>query len=135
MAPSAIPGLLPGHGLVRITIQGNVLTGSPIAPQLMIDGVLITAKYGANAFQLPAGPHHIELYAQWMRRYGQAAIDVVVSDGAEVAVFYAAPMHQFTTGSIGLVRQRRKGVVFVSVFYGLLLAMVIAGVWFALTLA
>ncbi len=112
-----------------------MLTGSPIAPRLLIDGRMIAARYGANPFQVPAGPHHIELYAQWMRRYGQAAIDVVVPEGGEVEVFYAAPLHQFTAGSIGLVRQRRQGVALVAVFYGLLLAMVVAGVWFAVALA
>jgi hypothetical protein len=131
MAAEPVPGLLPGHGLVRVNIQGSVMTSSMIVPSLMIDGRLLTSKYGVNAFQVPAGLHKVEAYAQWMRRYGQASLDVNVPPGAAVDVFYAAPLHQFTTGNMGLTKQRRKGVgvmilLLSLVFVPLIAAMVLA---------
>ncbi len=131
MAAEPVPGLLPGHGLVRVNIQGSVMTSSMIVPSLMIDGRLLTSKYGVNAFQVPAGIHKVEAYAQWMRRYGQAALDVNVPPGAAVDVFYAAPLHQFTTGNMGLTKQRRKGAwmmvgLLSLIFVPLIAAMVLA---------
>lgn len=111
------------------------MTSSVIPPCLLLDGHLVAASYGLNAFQMPAGPHRLELYAQWMRRYGQAQLDVLVPDGGVLDTFYAAPLHQFTTGSIGFERQRRKGVGLILIFVGFLLAMVVAGVILALTLS
>jgi hypothetical protein len=129
-----LPGLMLGHGLIRVNIQGSMLTSSMIVPSLMIDGRLLTSQYGVNAFQVPAGRHRVELYAQWMRRYGQATLDVEVGEGGVAELFYAAPLHQFTTGSIGLTKQHRKGWLFMGVFLGLFFAMIFAGVYFAYTL-
>lgn len=107
--PPQLPGLYPGHGVVRVHIQGNEFTSNLIVPSLLLDGRPVASRYGENAYQVPAGRHRVELYAQWLRRYGQAALDVQVSPGAATDVHYAAPWHQFTTGSIGLVPQSRKG--------------------------
>jgi hypothetical protein len=129
-----LPGLMLGHGLVRVNIQGSVLTSSVVVPSLLIDGRLLASQYGINAFQVPAGRHRVELYAQWMRRYGQAALDVEVGEGGVAEVFYAAPLHQFTTGSIGYTKQRRKGAVFMAIFAALVLSMLLAGVVLAFSL-
>ncbi len=91
-------------------IQGSQLTSNLIVPSLLLDGRPVASRYGENAYQLPAGRHRVELYGQWLRRYGQALLDVDIAPGAAVDVFYAAPWHQFTTGSIGFVKQARKGV-------------------------
>ena len=56
------------------------------------------------------GPHHLEVYSQWLRRYGQAALDVQIPPNAMVEVFYAPPLHQFTTGDLGFTPQQRKGI-------------------------
>lgn len=131
-APEPLPGLLPGHGLVRVNIQGSVMTSSMIVPSLMIDGRLLTSRYGVNAFQVPAGVHRVEAYAQWMRRYGQALLDVNVPPGAAVDVFYAAPLHQFTTGNMGLTKQPRKGVAAMILLLALVFVPLIAAmVWAA----
>jgi hypothetical protein len=106
-----VPGLQPGNGLLRVNIQGNVMTSNMITPKMMLDGYLIASQYGANVFQVPAGRHRLEFYAQWLRRYGQAAIDVDVPIGGAVELFYAAPLHQFTTGLVGFTKQRRKGAL------------------------
>lgn len=132
-APELVPGLLPGHGLVRVNIQGSVMTSSMIVPSLMIDGRLLTSKYGINAFQVPGGVHRVEAYAQWMRRYGQAALEVNVAPGTAVDVFYAAPLHQFTTGNMGLTKQPRKGVFAMILLLALIFVPLIAAMVLAVT--
>ncbi|MEE9965900.1 MAG: hypothetical protein K4304_12540 [Propionicimonas sp.] len=113
--PGPVP---PGQGLLRINIQGSTMTSSMIVPSLIVDGYRVNSRYGVNVVPVASGQHHVELYAQWMRRYGQASLAVEVPPGGAVDVYYAAPVHQFTTGSIGLTKQPRKGVL---VFIGMLL--------------
>ena len=82
-------------------IQGSQLTSNLIVPSLLLDGRPVASRYGENAYQLPAGRHRVELYGQWLRRYGQALLDVDIAPGAAVDVFDAAPWHQFTTAASG----------------------------------
>lgn len=86
------------------------MSSSLITPSLMLNGYLVSSRYGVNDFHLPPGRHQVFLYAQWMRQYGQAHLEVDVHPGQVSEVFYAAPLHQFTTGSIGVVKQTRKGL-------------------------
>src|SRR5699024_113225 len=92
----------------------------------------IQTRYGRQDVPVPAGPVHVEGYAQWMRTYGQAAMDFTVEPGQTVPVFYAAPMHQFTTGSIGHEEQKRKGmgafIAILCVVFGFILLMVVLGI-------
>jgi hypothetical protein len=97
-------------GHLRVNLQGSVLTSSMITPTLLINGQPVMASYGPNDYILPAGPYRVSAYGQWMRQYGQAALDVAVYPGQTVDVFYAAPMHQFTTGSMGFTKQPRRGL-------------------------
>lgn len=123
MAPSPGPvSLPPAQGLMRVTIQGSIMTSTMIVPTLIVDGYKIGSQYGINQVPVTAGRHQVELYAQWMRRYGQAAMVVDVPAGGVVDVFYAAPWHQFTTGSIGLTKQPRKGVWMLLVLFAVLIA-------------
>lgn len=131
---SPVPGLMPGHGLIRVNIQGSTMTSSRIVPSLLVDGRLLASRYGVNAFQVPPGRHRIELYAQWMRRYGQAMIEVEVPLGGAVEVFYAAPLHQFATGNIGYTKQPRPGVLFMVAMLAIVFGMVAAGITLAMTL-
>lgn len=96
-------------GHLRVYLQGSVLTSSMITPTLMLNNQQVRASYGPNDYQLPAGQYHVSAYGQWMRQYGQAALDVMLPPGQTVEVYYAAPVHQFTTGSMGFTKQRRKG--------------------------
>lgn len=107
----AQPGA-PAMGSIALTIQGSVLTSNMMVPNARFNGYPVPTRYGLQHIPAPAGPLRIELESQWMRTYGQAAIEVNVQPGQEVPVFYAAPMHQFTTGNIGHVKQPRKGVGF-----------------------
>lgn len=99
------------------------MTSNVITPTLLVDGHQMPSQYGANVHQVVAGRHRVELYAQWMRRYGQAAMDVDVRPGETVDVFYAAPLHQFTTGNIGLVKQPRKGLGILIALFAVILVL------------
>jgi hypothetical protein len=101
------PQVATGH--LRVHLQGSALTSSMITPTLLINGTPVKALYGPNDYVLPAGPYRVSAYAQWMRQYGQAALDVAVYAGQTVEVFYATPLHQFTAGTMGFTRQSRKG--------------------------
>lgn len=63
-------------------------------------------------------------FPQWMRRYGQAGMEVTVPLGGAVDVYYAAPFSQCTTGSIGMTPQSRKGLAFLLVIVAVMLALV-----------
>ncbi|MFT4298171.1 MAG: hypothetical protein QM597_00820 [Aeromicrobium sp.] len=97
-------------GTVYLTVQGSVMTSSMLTPNAWINGYPVTVRYGANPIPVPAGPVRVDLSAQWMRTYGQASIAFMLAPGQTVPVYYAAPMHQFTTGSIGFEPVKRKGV-------------------------
>lgn len=104
----------PPQGLtgIRLHIQGSVLTNSLIAPKVVVDHQLQAKAPTSGMVDLPTppGPRHLRISAQWMREYGQAEMVVDVPPGQLVDVFYNGPYHQFTTGSIGLVPQPKKGV-------------------------
>ncbi|GAB3579521.1 hypothetical protein [Calidifontibacter terrae] len=99
----------PPQGFIALTIQGSAMTSNMLTPNVLLDGFAVPAAYGQNTFPVPPGRHHVELYAQWMRRYGQASLEVNVAPGQSVPVFYRAPLHQFTSGSIGFEKQTAKG--------------------------
>lgn len=119
-------------GHLRIYLQGSFLTSSMITPTLTLNNQQVRASYGPNDYHVPAGQYHVGASAQWMRQYGQAALDVVVPPNQTVEVYYAAPMHQFTTGSMGFSKQRRKGAVFMAVLIAVLVAIVIMTLGLAL---
>jgi hypothetical protein len=51
----------------------------------------------------------------WLRRYGRAEMEIVVDPGEVVRVYYAPPCHIWAPGAIGVMPQKRNGlVVFIS---------------------
>lgn len=113
-------------GMLAFTLQGSVLTSSMILPEVRLNGHRIQVRYGRQDIPVPAGPVHVEASTQWMRTYGQAALDVTVAPGQLVPVFYATPWHQFTTGSMGHQEQQRKGLGgFLAIIGGTVLLVVI----------
>ncbi|WP_344099225.1 hypothetical protein [Myceligenerans crystallogenes] len=107
------------NATLRFVVQGNVMTSSLVPPTLLIDGFKApTRMAGAVDIPVEAGRHRLDVFAQWMRRYGQAATEVDVAPGQVVEVYYAPPLHQFTTGEIGLTPQRRKGAWVLWVIFG-----------------
>lgn len=116
----------PATGTIRLTIQGSVMTSNMLTPTCRINGHPVPTRYGTQDLTVWPGPNHLELEAQWMRTYGQAAIDVEVAPGQVVEVFYATPLHQFTTGNIGLTKQKRPGMGCLWIGFG------VAAMFFAL---
>ncbi len=112
-------------GTLVVTLQGSVLTSNMISPSVRLNGYPVPTSYGDNALPVTAGPIHVDVEAQWLKTYGQAAIDVQVPPGGTVQVFYAGPWHQFTTGSIGFEKQKRKGTGFLVGFVLVLLLLVV----------
>ena len=110
----------PGHGALLLTLQGNGFTAG-LTPTVQIDGYVVPATFGPNFFPLRPGRHRVDVHTQWMRRYGQASMEVDVHQGTTVPGYYAVPWHQFTTGSIGHVQQSRKGL-------GVMIAIIVATV-------
>lgn len=92
-----------------LTLQGNALT-TGLKPTVRIDGYPVPAAFGANFYPLRPGQHRVDVHAQWMRQYGQAAMGLDIREGQTIPGFYAVPWHQFTTGSIGYQKQSRKGL-------------------------
>lgn len=86
------------------------MTSSMITPDAWINGHPVRVAYGTTPISVPAGPVRVELSAQWLRRYGQASLSFTLAPGQRVPVYYVAPMHQFTTGSIGHQPVKRRGV-------------------------
>lgn len=100
----------PPSAALKFTVQGNIMTTNMVPPSLTIDGFSAPTSIGSTMIPIQPGQHHLEVHSQWMRRYGQAAMDVSIQPSSTTEVFYAAPVHQFTTGSMGLTKQTRKGL-------------------------
>ena len=110
-APGPDAGLPRPQGTLRLTLQGNALTSGWLTPVVSVNGHPVFSRFGTMDLPVWAGWNRVEVYARWWRRYGQASLDIAVPPGAVIPVFYAAPHHVFTTGSIGHEPQRRKGLV------------------------
>lgn len=110
------------------------MTSNLVPPTLTIDGHPAPTPTLGGSVMIPIqpGPHRLEVYSQWLRRYGQASLDVVIQPNSTLEVFYAPPFHQFATGAMGLTPQKRGGVgclIGLLVGVGLIvLIMVIAGI-------
>lgn len=87
------------------------MTSNMLTPTVRLNGYDVPVSYGQNMLPLPPGRWRVDVHAKWWREYGQASMDVDLAPGQTVPVFYAAPMHVFTTGLIGHVKQPRKGLI------------------------
>jgi len=110
-------------GHLRVNIQGSAMTSSFVPPTLLINNQVVRSSYGPNDYVLPAGQYHVSAYAQLMLRYGDAALDLVLNPGQAIEVFYGAPFNQFTSGSMGFTKQRRKGFALLLALLAILLGM------------
>ena len=100
----------PAQGTIRLTIQGNEWTAGMLTPTVVVSGHRVNSRFGTMDIPVWAGPNRVDVHTTWLKEYGQASLDVVVHPGEVVPVYYAVPWHQFSTGSIGHERQRRKGL-------------------------
>jgi hypothetical protein len=94
---------------LRLTLQGSPFTSSMITPAVTVNGYRVVAHYGENLVPVWAGPNRVEVSCRWLMRFGEATLQLDVPPGAQVPVFYASPLHQFSKGAIGLERQKRPG--------------------------
>ncbi len=125
-APTSVTGQSPAPtdpGRVRFHLQGTKILTSFTVPTVTIDGHLVPSQYGETVYPVAPGRHRVAAQAQWLRTYGQADLAVDVEPGTVVDVWYAAPHNQFSRGSMGFEKQRRKGLV---LFVGLMLAILVA---------
>ncbi|MFD1860703.1 hypothetical protein EHW97_11205 [Aeromicrobium camelliae] len=120
--PSAVP---PPPGTIDLTLQGSMLTSNAITPNVRINGYPVRAQYGLNRIPMPPGRARVDISCQWLLEYGRASLEFDVRPGEAVPVFYMAPMHQFSDGSIGHEPQKRKGVA-ATVVVGLGFVVVVA---------
>lgn len=124
MSQQLPPQPLEPDATLKFTVQGSVLTSNLVPPTLTIDGYPAPTSTGGGSTLIPimSGAHRLDVHSQWLRRYGQASMEVVVQPRTELEVFYSPPYHQFTTGALGLVPQQRRGL---GCLIGLLLAIVV----------
>lgn len=130
--PAQHPAAPAPTATVRLTIQGGVMSSSMLAPTATINGYPVQSRYGVQDIPVYAGPVRIALQAQWMRTYGQATLDLTAAPGHVIPVFYAPPWHQFTGGSIGFEKQRRKGLGVMIALLGIPLAIILGVVVLAI---
>lgn len=121
-----------GQGQIVLMLQGSVMTSNMIAPKVFLNGYEMPSHYGENHYPMPAGPVRIDIYCQWWRKYGRAQLDTGVQPGGVTPVYYAAPLHMFTSGSIGYEKQPRKGLVGLIALLVLVTALVALPIVFAL---
>lgn len=128
--PSGDSGDRP-QGTIRLTVQGSTFM-SGLTPTVHVSGHRVNTRWGVQDIPVWAGPNRVEGHSQWMRRYGEASLDVDVPPGAVVPVFYALPWHQFSGGAMGHVEQSRPGMLgllaLLAAIVGLPLVLVVVGV-------
>ena len=117
----------PQQGTIRLTIQGNELTAGMLTPTVVVSGHRVNSRFGTMDVPVWAGPNRVDIHTTWMKQYGQASLDVHVRPGEVVPVFYAVPGHQFSRGSIGHEKQKRKGA---GAFIALMSALVVVPLLF-----
>ena len=93
-----------------LTVQGNRVTSSMIAPHVTVNGHPLKQEYGYRRVPVPAGPVRIDVECRWTRTYGQASMSLNLAPGQSVPVFYAAPSTVFSKGKIGHEKQSRAGM-------------------------
>ncbi|MGI9157322.1 MAG: hypothetical protein ACR2FG_11925 [Marmoricola sp.] len=97
-------------GNIRLHVQGSKGMRL-VTPSVRINGQPVHVTFGQNDIPVYPGPVTVQASTQWLREYGQAQISFDVTPGDGVEIWYAAPQHQFTTGSMGYHKQKPKGTV------------------------
>lgn len=109
MTQDAYPPL-PPPAYLDLTVQGSQVWTSFVAPQVHVNGWPLEKVFGRRTIPVPPGPVRVDVVAQWWKPYGQASLAFIAAPGQVVPVFYASPYHVFADGSIGHVKQRRRGL-------------------------
>ena len=104
--PPAVPH---PTGTLRLTLQGSALSVGP-TPTVRVGGHPVATRFGTQDVTVWAGRNRVQVASQWMWAYGHATLDVDVAPGQVVPVYYATPWNTADVGSIGVERQRRRGL-------------------------
>jgi hypothetical protein len=107
--PPGAPAQQTPAGLLRVQLQGNKVTSSWLTPTLLINNQMMQVAYGTNDYVLPAGPYRVTVIRPLALKNGQTSLDVAVYPGQTVEMYYAVPWIRFESGSMGFVKQSRKG--------------------------
>src|SRR3954454_648125 len=114
------PPAQPAMGWLRLVLQGSAMTSSMITPAVTINGYRVPVRYGENVVPVHAGPNRVDVSCQWLKKYGEATLETTVPEGGQVTAYYAAPLQQFSRGAIGYERQKRPGMVGLTLALGLI---------------
>jgi hypothetical protein len=117
-------GQLPPPAFVDLTVQGSAMSASLVPPRVTINGWPVQDAYGRRVLPVAPGYVRVEAQAQWWRTYGRASLDFVAAPGQTVPVFYSSPFTVFSDGSMGHVKQRRRGAIGLWITFGVLALMV-----------
>lgn len=112
-------------GAIELHLQGSMMTSNLVPPSVTVNGYPVPTKYGINVIPMPPGRHRVDVWSQWLKKFGQADLEVDVQAHQPTRVFYAVPYHQFSRGSIGLEKQKRKGA---AVMIGIVAVAALVGV-------
>lgn len=114
---------LPPPAFLRLHVQSNPMI-TLLRPRVLIDGYPIPVRNGDNVLPIIPGPHQLEVYAQWLWRYGNAERRLDLVSGQTVELWYAPPVLTFLRGALGETKQRHPGK---AVFLSALLLMLVVG--------
>jgi hypothetical protein len=121
-------------GWLRLVLQGSALTSSLIPPTVTVNGWRVVVHYGENVIPVHAGPNRIDVWCQWLKRFGEATLETTVPEGGQVTAYYAAPLQQFSRGAIGYEKQKRPGMVGFVVALALIFVVVLIIVLISVTI-
>lgn len=101
---------LPPPAFLRLHVQSNPMI-TLIDPKVLINGYPMPVRNGDNVLPIIPGTHRLEIYAQWVWRYGQAERRLDLVSGQTVELWYAPPVLTFLRGALGETKQRHPGTV------------------------
>ena len=109
MCPTTVAPMNRPTGIIRLTIQGSVMTSNMITPTCRINGHPVPTRYGAQDLTVWAGPNHPRSEAQWMRTpwTGCDRCRRRARPGRRGLLCRATA--SVRAGNIGLVKQSRPG--------------------------
>lgn len=122
---------LPPPAFLRLHVQSNPMI-TLLQPRVLIDGYPMPVRNGDNVLPIVPGTHRLEVYAQWVWRYGHAERRLDLVAGRTVELWCAPPVLTFLRGALGETKQRHPGR---AALLSALLVLVLAVVLLVVTLA
>lgn len=95
-------------------------------PKVLLDGQLVPGAWGHNAYTVPPGQHHLDVYVPSTGpQMGRTSLVVEARPGRPTQLEYRAPWYGYMAGALGPPPQKAPGkvqgvalliVVFVGIF-------------------